>query len=150
MFCLFSYCVLSCLDSKKFFIYWDNYPFVSFLSCKYFLFLCLITDSGWPSGEGSFCQSRSHWRRGLDLWVRKIPWRRKWQPTPRFLHGKPHVPGASIGNPACGKGHEERGLTECKGGIRPQGSLWIFSSIYYRNQSLPALLCYAFHLLFWH
>ena len=24
-----------------------------------------------------------------DPWVRKIPWRRKWQPTPVFLPGKP-------------------------------------------------------------
>ena len=23
-------------------------------------------------------------------WVRKIPWRREWQPTPVFLPGKPH------------------------------------------------------------
>ena len=23
--------------------------------------------------------------RGLDLWVGKFPWRRKWQPTPVFL-----------------------------------------------------------------
>ena len=23
-------------------------------------------------------------------WVRKIPWRRKWQPTPGFLPGEPH------------------------------------------------------------
>ena len=25
-----------------------------------------------------------------DPWVRKIPWRREWQPTPVFLPGKPH------------------------------------------------------------
>ena len=25
-----------------------------------------------------------------DPWVRKIPWRRKWQSTPVFLPGKPH------------------------------------------------------------
>ena len=25
---------------------------------------------------------------GFDLWVGKIPWRRKWQPTPVFLPGK--------------------------------------------------------------
>ena len=25
-----------------------------------------------------------------DPWVRKIPWRRKWQPTPVFLPGKSH------------------------------------------------------------
>ena len=26
----------------------------------------------------------------LDPWVRKMPWRRKWQPTPVFLPGKCH------------------------------------------------------------
>ena len=26
----------------------------------------------------------------FDPWVRKIPWRRKWQPTPVFLPGKSH------------------------------------------------------------
>jgi len=29
-------------------------------------------------------------RLGLDPWVRKIPWKRKWQPTPVFLPGKSH------------------------------------------------------------
>ena len=27
---------------------------------------------------------------GSDPWVGKIPWRRKWQPTPVFLPGEPH------------------------------------------------------------
>ena len=27
-------------------------------------------------------------RHEFDLWVRKIPWRRKWQPTPVFLPRK--------------------------------------------------------------
>ena len=27
---------------------------------------------------------------GFSLWVRKIPWRRKWQPTPVLLPGKSH------------------------------------------------------------
>ena len=27
-------------------------------------------------------------RRGFDPWVRKVPWRGKWQPTPLFLLGK--------------------------------------------------------------
>ena len=35
-------------------------------------------------------QCRSHRRHGFDLWFRKIPWRRKWQPTPVFLPGKFH------------------------------------------------------------
>ena len=34
------------------------------------------------AGDGGFS--------GLDPWVRKIPWRRKWQPTPGFLPGKSH------------------------------------------------------------
>ena len=29
-------------------------------------------------------------RHGFDPWVRKIPWRRKWQPTPVFLSEKSH------------------------------------------------------------
>ena len=29
-------------------------------------------------------------RPGFDPWVGKIPWRRKWQPTPVFLPGKSH------------------------------------------------------------
>ena len=40
----------------------------------------------WCSGKESTCQSRKH---GFDPWVGKIPWRRKWQPTPVFLPGKP-------------------------------------------------------------
>ena len=37
--------------------------------------------------EESSCLCR---RCGFDPWVRKIPWRRKWQPTPVFLPGKAH------------------------------------------------------------
>ena len=33
---------------------------------------------GWLSGKESVCQGRRH---GLDPWVRKMPWKRKWQPT---------------------------------------------------------------------
>ena len=29
-------------------------------------------------------------RRRFDPWVRKIPWRRRWQPTLVFLPGKSH------------------------------------------------------------
>ena len=37
----------------------------------------------------SACQRRRRRRLGFDPWVRKIPWRRKQQPTPVFLMGKP-------------------------------------------------------------
>ena len=48
-----------------------------------------LANSGlpkWLSGKESACQCRRH----FDPWVGKIPWRRKWQPTPVFLPGKSH------------------------------------------------------------
>ena len=39
----------------------------------------------WLSGKEPTCQCR---RCRFDPWVRKIPWRRKWQPAPGFLPGK--------------------------------------------------------------
>ena len=38
----------------------------------------------------SACQCRRWKRCGFDPWVGKIPWRKKWQPTPVFLPGKSH------------------------------------------------------------
>ena len=40
---------------------------------------------GGSSGKEPSCQFRRHERCGFDPWVRKIPWRRKWQPNPVFL-----------------------------------------------------------------
>ena len=37
--------------------------------------------------QESACQYRKHW---FNPWVRKIPWRRNWQPTPVFLPGESH------------------------------------------------------------
>ena len=41
----------------------------------------------WLSGKESACQCR---RRGFNPRAGKIPWRRKWQPTPVFLPGESH------------------------------------------------------------
>ena len=38
----------------------------------------------------SLCQCRGCKRQKLNSWARKIPWSRKWQPTPVFLPGKFH------------------------------------------------------------
>ena len=45
----------------------------------------------WLSGKKSTCQCR---RREFDPWVGKIPWRRKWQPTPVSCLGNPMDRGA--------------------------------------------------------
>ena len=49
--------------------------------------LALQTATGYLSSKEPACQCRRH---GFDPWVGKIPWRRKWQPTPIFLPGKSH------------------------------------------------------------
>ena len=55
----------------------------------------------------SACLFRRHKRWNFDLWVRKIPWRRKWQPTPVFLSGKSHGQRRLVGyNP---RGHKRVG-----------------------------------------
>ena len=41
-------------------------------------------------------------RPGFDPWVRKIPWRRKWQPTPVLLPGKSHGPRSLVGPSSWG------------------------------------------------
>ena len=61
-----------------------------------------IPGSGRSTGEGISYPLQYSWaslvaqlvrihlqcmRHGFDLWVRKIPWRRKWQSTPVFLSG---------------------------------------------------------------
>ena len=44
----------------------------------------------WFRGKESTCQCRRHRGCGFDPGVGKIPWRRKWQPTPVFLPGESH------------------------------------------------------------
>ena len=48
----------------------------------------------WLSGKEPTCQCR---RCRFDPWVRKIPWRRKWQPAPGFLPGKPYGRRSLVG-----------------------------------------------------
>ena len=45
---------------------------------------------GGTRGKESACQWRRHKRLRFDPWIRKLPWRRKWQPTPVSLPGKFH------------------------------------------------------------
>ena len=71
------------------------------ISSLYLIFLgtFITTDitKGFPCSsvgkKKSVCNAEIHLqcrRPGFNSWVRKIPWRRKWQPTPVFLPGKSH------------------------------------------------------------
>ena len=56
-----------------------------------YLFLWLfIGQPRWLSGLRIYLQCRSFRSKGFDPWVRKIPWRRTWQPTPVSLPGESH------------------------------------------------------------
>ena len=46
------------------------------------------------AGKESACQ---HGRHGFDPWVRKILWRREWQPTPVVLPGESHEQKSLVG-----------------------------------------------------
>ena len=43
-----------------------------------------------PSGKEPNYQCKRCW---FDPWVKKIPWRRKWQPTPVFVPGQRSLAG---------------------------------------------------------
>ena len=49
-----------------------------------------LRNPRWPSGKEPARQCKRYRRRGFDPWVRKIPWRRDWKPTPVFLPGESH------------------------------------------------------------
>ena len=52
---------------------------------------------GGASGKESARQCRRHKSHRLDSWVRKICWRRAWQPTPVFLPGESHGQRSLVG-----------------------------------------------------
>ena len=52
----------------------------------------------WLGGKEPTWKCRRH---GFDPWTGKIPWRRKWQPTPVFLFGKSHGQRSLMGYSPC-------------------------------------------------
>ena len=80
--------------------------------------VCVYVYMDFPSGSGvkylpavfPACPRR-HQRHRFDRWVGKIPWKRKWQPTPVFLPGKSHGLWSLAGYSLWG--HKESDTTEC-------------------------------------
>ena len=64
------------------------------------------------------CKRRK--RPGFHPCVRKIPWRRKWQPTPVFLPGKPHGQRSLAGSSSWGR--KESDTTEETTSLHPLAS----------------------------
>ena len=117
----------------------------------------MLDTWGFPGGSSSKepgCQCRRQKRCRLDPWVRKIPWRRKWQPTPVFLlensHGYRSLAGCSP------KGREELDMTEWLS-TGSNGSFRLLQLVSYRARGLNSgLICkpkpsatHGFLSLFW-
>ena len=58
--------------------------------------VCIVHISAHGDSEGNFCPQCG--RPGFDLWVWKIPWRRKWQPTLVLLPGKSYGRSSLVGH----------------------------------------------------
>ena len=82
-------------------VYWkrqlefDNeIEILEYIKYKQFINEELVTFPGGTIGKEPACHCRRCKRCRFDPWVRKIPWRRAWQPTPVFLPGESHGQGA--------------------------------------------------------
>ena len=64
------------------------------------LAITLTVGTGGSVVKNLACQCR---RRRFDPWVRKIPWRRKWQSTPVSLPGKSHGQRSLVGYGPLGR-----------------------------------------------
>ena len=84
-----------------------NFFFFFNISLKYNLQLFVISKgfSGDSDGKESACSAGD----GFEPWVRKIPWRREWLPTPVFLPGKSHGQRSLVGYSPWG--HKESDTT---------------------------------------
>ena len=83
--------------------------------------LCVFTIiSGlpwWLSDKESACQCKRRRRCG----VRKIPWSRKWQPTPVFLSGESHAQRNLVGHSPWGRKRVGHDLAAKQQTARPFG-----------------------------
>ena len=105
--CLCVYVYVCCMSAYI-------YEFVCtpvYLSTYMFLCVCAyVCFPGGASGKESAFQCKRHKRHGFDLWVRKIPSRSVWQPTPVFLAGESHGQRSLVGY--CPQAHNESDTTK--------------------------------------
>ena len=64
---------------------------------KFLFVFAIVLAPIFPGGSDSKRVCLQCGRPGFDHWVWKIPWRRKWQPTPVLLPGKSHGQRSLVG-----------------------------------------------------
>ena len=95
----------------------------------------------WHNGKESACQCRRHERHRFSPWIGKIPWGRKWQPSPVFLPGKVHGQRRLAGYSSWG--HKKSDTTEhthsqlTSNVVIVSGKQWRDSAIHIHGSILP-------------
>ena len=59
------------------------YDYINHVFTVFYTEVVLVVKN--PPTNAGRCQ-----RQAFDIWVRKIPWMRTWQPTPVYMTGKSH------------------------------------------------------------
>ena len=82
--------------------------FILFMAGQYYTYVCIYMGLFWWL---RFLRIHLQCRRsGFNPWIRKIPWRREWLPTPIFFPGELHRQRNLVGySPWC---HKESDTTE--------------------------------------
>ena len=75
---------------------------------------------GFPGGSEGKASPYNAGGLGFDPWVRKIPWRRKWQPTPVFLPGKSHGQRGLVGDSPWGHTKSQTRLSDFTFQVNPR------------------------------
>ena len=70
---------------------------------NFYLIVYIVLHFPGDSCKESVCHYRKPRSCRFDCWVQKIPWRRKWQPNPVFLPGKPHRQRSLVGYSPWGR-----------------------------------------------
>ena len=110
---------------------------LEFLMCGIRLILVFIQAfPGDASGKELTCQYRRCKRCRFNPSVGKIPWRKKWQPTPVLLPGESHGQRSLMGYGPWGR--KESDTTEATQNVRRSQEV-AHRHIYFLNSSLPAL-----------
>ena len=78
----------------------------------YSVYLSIYLSIGFPGGTSVIeptCQCTRHTKHWFDPWIMKLPWRRKWQPTPVFLPGEFYGQRSLVGRGLQSMGSERAG-----------------------------------------
>ena len=90
------------------------------------------------SGKESACNAGDTYRRwGFNPWVRKIPWKRKWQSIPVFLPGESHGQRSLAGYSPWGSKRAGHDLAS-----KQQHKLYIINYIYIINTYIKDIYVY--------